>query len=573
MARIGVYICWCGNNIAKNVDVVTLSKEIESIPNVIISKDYKYMCSDPGQDLILQDIKAHNLNRIVLASCSPRMHELTFRNALKKAGLNPYLLEMANIREHVSWVHDNKIEATKKAKTLILAAIARVVHHEPLISRFVEIHPATLVLGGGISGITAALDIADSDHKVFLVEKSDRLGGIVSQLDLTFPYLNSASQVINPLIRKVLTHPNIVTFLSSEIKTIHGYIGNFETTVFSENGKETSLQFGNVIVATGLKLFDPSVIDNYGYGKFPDVITSLELEKMLKSGLILKKDGKEPKNIAIIHCVGSRSRNNTYHPYCSRTCCLSALKYVNQIRSAIPNANIFDIYADMRAMGTGCEELYTATSRKRVLFMMFDQQKDLPVVRKAGTKDKCDMLIEFNELLSSEKIEVPADMIVLMVGMEAQKNVYDVARSVGISVCKNSFFIEKHPKLDPVATHSSGVYIAGTCSAPKGIPESVIQAKAAAARVLATIAIGTVEVEASTAFVNERTCVGCQLCITICPYTAITYNKDKNKALINEVLCKGCGTCVALCRSKSIELNGYTNEQLHSQLIELLNQI
>jgi len=272
---------------------------------------------------------------------------------------------MANIREHVSWVHDNKIEATKKAKALILAAIARVVHHEPLISRFVEINPATLVIGGGISGISAALEIADSGNKVFLIEKSNHLGGVVSELDLTFPYLDSAPQVIKPLVKRVLNHPNIDSFLNSEIKKLNGYIGNFETTVFSENGKETLLNFGNVIVATGLKLFNPAIIDEYSYGKLPNVVTSLEFEKMLKSGLILKKDGSEPKNIAIIHCVGSR--NEKYHPYCSRTCCLSALKYVNQIRSAIPGSNIFDIYADMRAMGNGCEELYTSTSRKKVI--------------------------------------------------------------------------------------------------------------------------------------------------------------------------------------------------------------
>ncbi|MBI5476888.1 MAG: CoB--CoM heterodisulfide reductase iron-sulfur subunit A family protein [Ignavibacteriales bacterium] len=562
--RIGVYICWCGTNISLMVDVETVAKEMAKLPNVVISKDYKYVCSDPGQDIIIKDIKEHNLNRIVVASCSPRMHELTFRKTLVKAGLNPYYFEMANIREQDSWVHTDRVEATKKAKALIAAAINRVSFHEALDSRSVEINPATFIIGGGISGLSAALEIADSGKKVFLIERSGRMGGHVADFDLTFPYMYSAQQMITPLIQRVKSHQNIELFLNSEIKEIFGYIGNFESTIHSKDGKETAVKFGNVIIATGLKTFDPSNIENYGYGKLPDVITSFEFEKMLLNGIIKTKDGKEPKNIAIIHCVGSRNKN--YHEYCSRTCCMTALKYANQIRCELPKANIFDIYADMRSFGKGCEEFYTLSSRRNIKFLMFDQENDLPKIVSANSGDNCDMLIEINEKLTGKTIEVPADMVILMVGMEARENAKEIAHAVGISMCGNSFYIERHPKLDPVATTTNGVYIAGGCQAPKEIPDSVAQAKAAAARILATIAKGSVEVEVTTACVNEDFCCGCQTCIKVCPYTAISFDAEKKVSVVNEVLCKGCGTCGSGCPTGAIKCKHFTDMQILSQI-------
>ncbi|MFH0864560.1 MAG: CoB--CoM heterodisulfide reductase iron-sulfur subunit A family protein, partial [Bacteroidota bacterium] len=492
-ARIGVYVCWCGTNISLMVDVESVSKEIGNLPNVVVSKDYKYMCSDPGQDLIIKDIKENNLNRIVVAACSPRMHELTFRKTLAKAGLNPYFFEMANIREQDSWVHTDRAEATKKAKALIAAAVNRVYFHEALDERTVDIDPATLVIGGGIAGITAALEIADAGKKVFLVEKTEKLGGIVADVDSTFPYLSGANQILFPLISRVKKHSHIELFSESEIKQVFGYIGNFETTVFGKNGKETPLKFGNVIVATGLKPFDPGRIEQYGYGKFPDVVTSLEFEKILNKGNILTKDMAEPKYIAIIHCVGSRNKN--YHEYCSRTCCMTALKFANQIRSGLPKAHIFDIYADMRAFGKDAEELYTLSSRRKIKFFMFDQQNELPKIIKSDPHSAGKMTIELEEKLSGKSIAVPADMVVLMVGVEAHDNAKEIAHAVGISMCGNSFYIERHPKLDPVATTTDGVYIVGTCQGPKDIPDSVSQARAAAARVLACIAQGSVHVE------------------------------------------------------------------------------
>jgi len=434
------------------------------------------MCSDPGQDLIIKDIKENNLNRVVVAACSPRIHELTFRKALQNAGINPYLFEMTNIREQDSWVHVDRQAATAKAKALITASVKRVAYHDSLDKRSVDVNASTLVIGGGIAGISAALEIADAGKKVFLVEKAEKLGGNALNIDLSFPYMMSIQQMIKNKVNRTLTHPNIDVYLNTNIDNVFGYIGNFET-IFNNNNKEVKLNFGNVIVATGLSPYDASKITEYGYGKYPEVVTSLEFEKMLIEGKVQNKDGTEPKHIAIIHCAGSRNKN--HHEYCSRVCCNTALKFVNQIKSAIPGSNVYDIYADMRSYSKGCEELYAKTSRKEVMFLMFDQQDKLPVIRQAAPVDGCKLLIEFKEQISGIEVEVPADMVVLMIAMEAHEEAKKIAHAVGISMDGNGFYIERHPKLDPVATTTDGVYIVGSCQAPKDIVESVTQAKAA----------------------------------------------------------------------------------------------
>ena len=568
--RIGVYVCWCGTNISRMVDVEDVAREIETLPYVVVARDYKYMCSDPGQDLIINDIIKHKLNRIVVAACSPRIHELTFRKALENAGLNPYMFEMANIREHVSWVHTNREDATRKAKALVAGAVSRVRWHSSLDKRFVDINPATLIIGGGISGISAALEIADAGKQVYLIEKTGQLGGYAAKIDLSAPFMYSAPQMINPKIDKIFKHPQIKVFLNTQVEEMSGYFGNFTTKIKTEEDHEVELKFGNIILAIGLSTFDPSVIENYKYGKIPDVITSLEFEQCLKSGKILRKDGSVPKNVAIIHCVGSR--NSNYHDYCSRLCCKNALKYSNLVRAAIPDANIFEMYSDMRAMGDGCEELYSVTSRKNVMFLMFDQKNGMPDIREALPNDNCKMVIEMDEKLSGERIEIPADLVILMVAIEAQKEAKKLAQAIGISMCGNQFFIERHPKLDPVATTTDGVFIVGSCQAPKGIPHSVAQARAATARILARINVGHVEVEAAIAKVNEDICCGCQTCISVCPYSAISLDEEKHVSVVNEVLCKGCGTCSSACPNGAIRAQHFTDTQILSQIDGLLEK-
>jgi len=557
--RIGVYICWCGTNIAMMVDVEAVVEEIKKLPKVAVAKDYKYMCSDPGQELITKDIKEHKLNRIVVAACSPRMHEQTFRKALENAGLNPYMFEMANIREQVSWVHTDRAEATRKAKSLVTGAVKRVIHHAPLQKRFVDINPATLVIGAGVAGMTGALEIAESGQKVYLVEQCNQTGGIARKLDLSYPYLNSIQQTVNQLIKSVEEHPNIQIYTESKVDEISGYVGNFKALI-SNHLKVDELEFGNIIVATGLKPFNPSPISNYGYNRIPNVITSSDFEKMLSAGFVRCANGREPKNIAIIHCVGSR--NEEYHSYCSRTCCMTALKFINQISAAIPNCNIYDVYADMRATGKDCEELYASTSKKNVTFLMFDQRQDLPTINENGKT----VLIKFKEQLSGEKIQVKVDMVVLMTAQESQINNKETAHLTGISIDKNGFFIEKHPKLDPVATTTEGVFIAGSCQSPKDIPDSIVQAKAATSRIIASIAKGKVQVEVTTAHVNEEICCGCQCCAGVCPYSAVSYNADKKTSEVNEILCKGCGTCGSACPSGAIVSKHFTDNQILSQI-------
>jgi len=567
--RIGVYICMCGTNIAKLIDVEAVAKHVSAIPNVVLAKTYKYMCSNPGQEMIVQDIKENHLNRVVVAACSPNMHERTFRSALRSAGLNQYLFEMANIREQCSWVHKDPEEATLKAKELINAAVNRVVYHEELESMSVDMCPNVLVLGGGIAGMTAALELADAGNLVYLVEKDKILGGNLARVDLTAPYLYSARDLLTERITRIMTNKQVRVFFESRLTGLTGFIGNFKATIGKLNGKpdnvtdQVEVEIGNIIVCTGFKEFDAARIVHYGYGKLPNVITSFELEKMIRAGRIITKEGKTPKYVAIIHCVGSRSQE--FHPYCSRVCCMTALKYAHEIKSANPESYISDIYIDMHAFGKGHEDFYRRSSEAKTLFLMYEKD-DRPVIHKASPKDDCEMLIEVNEKLSGEQIEIPADLVVLMVGMEAREDSHEIARLVNISQDKEGWFIESHPKLEPVATTTDGIFIAGTCVAPKDIPDTVAQARAAAARVLARISKGKIEVDALFSEVIEDKCSGCRLCNQLCPYSAIEFDEVKKISHIISALCKGCGVCVAACPSAAIRGRHFTDQQVLAQV-------
>lgn len=567
-SRIGVFICWCGSNIAKMVDVNYLTDEIKQMPQVVVCKNYKYMCSDPGQDMLISEIKKNKLNRVVVAACSPRIHELTFRRALEKAGVNPYLLQMANIREQVSWVHDNKAEATAKARSLISAAVKRVNYHEPLQKRIVEVNPATLVIGGGIAGLTAAVELADAGKQVYLLEKEPRLGGNALDVNLSYPFMSDVCQLVRNMVLKIERHPNIEVFLNTTLGEIFGYIGNFQLEVH-DDGDSKKIEFGNIIVATGLKAFNPSGIEAYGYNQYREVITSLEFEKIMADGGLKDSSGKFPENIAIIHCVGSRIKD--YHEYCSRICCNTALKFIDQIKEVNREINIYDLYTDMRAQGKGCEELYTRSGSGNTLFLLFDQKESIPKITRNTLNGNSKLIIRFKEQLSGEEISVPADLVILMVAAESREDAKDVAHKTGISLCGNEFFIEKHPKLDPVATSTDGVYLAGACQGPKDINESMTQARAAVSRILATIIRGTVEVEVTTAHTNEDICCGCQTCINVCPYHAIHFDEEKNVSVVNEILCKGCGTCGSACPTGAISTRHFTDIQILSQIEGLMD--
>jgi heterodisulfide reductase subunit A len=561
--RIGVYVCSCGTNIAKMVDVAAVAEFALTIPGVVKASGYKYMCSNPGQEMIAQDIHDNGLTRIIVASCSPRMHEGTFRGAIKRAGLNPYMLEMANIREQCSWIHEDPVAATEKAKALVHAAVERVKFQEALESRTAPMCPSTMVIGGGVTGMSSALELADAGQQVFLVEKQDHLGGNVARLSLTAPYLDSAQDVLRTWISRVERHPNIRLFLNTELIELKGFNGNFKPKVKTEDGTDLELDAGSILVCTGFKEFDASKVAQYGYGKLPDVITSFELEAMLKRGKIETKSGKLPRYVSIIHCVGSRSEE--FHPYCSRVCCTAGLKYAFELKSALPDVKVSNLYTDMEAFGKGCEDFYLKAGAAGTSFMMFSKHQ-LPTIRAAAPGDGCNMLISFKEQLSGEEIETPTDLVVLMVSMEPREDAGKVARLVNISADANGWFIESHPKLDPVATTTDGVYIAGACQFPRDIPESVTQGRAAVARILGKVAQGQITVDAVYSEVNPKLCAGCKACFSLCPYGAIEFDEKNHVSNIISAVCKACGCCSAYCPSGAIKVRHYTDEQIYAQI-------
>lgn len=565
--RIGVFICNCGTNIAKLVDADAVAASVKEIPGVTSARSYKYMCSNPGQEMIAQDIRTLGLTKVVVAACSPRMHENTFRKALERGGINPYFFEMANIREQCSWIHDDPRAATEKASALARAAVHRVKFHEPLERRSVPMCPATLVLGGGVAGLTAALELAEADQQVYLVERTDRLGGNLARLDLVPPHLDSAQDIVRELVARVERHAKIRVLLGSELTELKGFIGSYRPRVRTAAGEVLELEVGSAVICTGAKEFDAARARRLGYGTLPDVVTSFELEAMLREGKIETRSGKRPRYVSIIHCVGSRSEE--FHRYCSRVCCMSALKYGHQIRSAIPGAHVTDIYTDMDAFGKGCEDLYRKSAEAKTLFLMFDKHHP-PVVERASENDGFGMLVRFREQLSGEDLEMPADLVVLMVALEPREDSEHVAHVANISRDRDGWFIESHPKLDPVATTTDGVFIAGACQAPKDVPEAVAQARAAVARILGKISLGAIAVDGVYSEVDERLCAGCRKCNSLCPYTAITFDEVKKRSVIISAACKACGCCTAGCPCGAIQTRQFTDQQLYAQIEAVL---
>ena len=648
--RIGVYICHCGSNIADTVDVAAVTEFAQGLDSVVIARDYKFMCSQPGQELIKNDIKELGLNRVVVASCSPTMHEPTFRRACQEAGVNPYLFEMANIREHCSWVTEDKRLATEKAKALVSAAVRRVYYHQPLEMREVPINPNTLIVGGGIAGIQAALKIADSRHMVYLVERSPSIGGHMAQLDKTFPTLDCSACILTPKMTQVGSHPYIELLTYSEVEEVSGYIGNFKVKVrkkpkyvdedkctgcglcqtkcpfkvdsefeagigkrkaiytpfpqavpnvpvidtehcvyflkgtcraceklceakainFEQKEEIVELEVGSIILTTGFSVFDPTPIYQYGYKRLDNVITSLEFERMVNSsgptgGNIVLKDGSPPQSIAIIHCVGSRDEK--YHEYCSRVCCMYSMKFAHLIKEHT-EAKVYEFYIDIRSFGKGFEEFYNRVLNEGTIFIRGRPAEITNIAEKPEEEGK--LIVQFEDTLIGLQRRLPVDMVILSVALEAQPDAEAVARLFNISRSADGFFLEKHPKLDPVATTTDGVFVAGCAQGPKDIPDTVAQASAAAAEVLAMISRGKVEIEAATAVIDERICSGCQACKLVCPYNAISFDEREEVCRVNEALCKGCGSCVGGCPSDAISLNHFTNEQILAEMEGML---
>ncbi len=554
--RIGVYICHCGVNISATVDVQDVAAYAATLPGVVVARDYLYMCSDPGQGLIQQDIETYGLNRVVVASCSPRMHEPTFRGAAQQKGLNPYLVEMANIREQCSWVHSDRVAATSKAKALVASVVAKAARLEPLQAREVGVTPAAVVIGGGVAGMMAALDVAEAGFPVHLVERSDHLGGRVAELNRTFPTLESVADLLGPVIERVRSHPNITVMLSSQVTEVSGYVGNFELQVTAADGATSTVAAGAIILATGYDVFDPHRKPELGYGQYPQVITSLEMEQRLHAGDV-SVNGRVPRKVAFIQCVGSRDAQ-VGNPYCSRVCCMYTAKQSLLAKELLPDAEVTVFYMDVRTFGKGAEEFWDEARSRGVRY----RRGNISEINRRGDG----VVLIGEDTLLGKPMDYEADLVVLAVGMEARADTGALSSLFKLPRSADGFFLEIHPKLRPVDTAVDGVFLAGCCQGPKDIPDTVAQAKAAASSALIPLIRGVVPGESATAVVDVELCAGCGMCVDVCPYGAAALDEGWGISQINPVLCKGCGACASACPSKAIRLQHFTPLQILSQV-------
>jgi len=655
--KIGVYVCDCGINIAHTVNVAETVEFARELPYVTVAREYKFMCSDPGQELIQQDLREGLVDRVVVASCSPLMHEATFRGAIAAAGKNSFMFQMANIREHVSWVTHDGEAATEKAKALIAAAVHRVALHVPLERTQVSVHPDVLIVGGGISGIHAALTMANAGRKVYLVEREPTIGGHMAKFDKTFPTLDCSACILTPKMSAVRAHPNITLWTYSEVAGVEGYVGNFKVRVkrkpryinedqcvgclecieacvfkkgkvddefnsglskrkpiyvpfpqatplvavidpktcihfltgkckepcvkscernaidFNQTEEIKEIDVGAIILATGFKTFDARRIPRYGYGRYPGVYTSLEIERLVNAagptgGELVLRNGEKPKAVGIVHCVGSRDTHT--NRYCSRVCCMYSLKLAHLIRERT-GAEIYNFYIDMRTPGKGYEEFYERLLQENVHFIRgrVAEINDWAM----SPEEEGKLIIRAEDTLIGTVRRIPVDMVVLSVGLEPQPDADDIRRLFNISCSSEGWFLERHPKLAPVSTFTDGVFLAGACQGPKDIPDCVAQAGAAAAEALALIDKGHVELEPNTAEVREDLCSGCKTCVALCPFSAVSFDTGRNAAAVNGALCKGCGTCVAACPSGALQQHLFTDEQIFHEIKGVLNYV
>lgn len=647
--RIGIYVCHCGSNIAGQVDVEEVARWAgKTIHDVVIARDYKFMCSSLGQQMIEEDIKKEGLTRVVVAACSPHLHEKTFRRACKNAGLNPYLFQMTNLREHCSWVHTDRAAATEKAKALVSASAERVKYQQPLEPMFVKVNPATLVVGGGIAGLQATLELADAGYHVYLVEREPSIGGHMAQFDKTFPTLDCSACILTPKMSEVGQHENVTMLTYSELEEVSGSVGSFKVKIrkkaryvnyplctgcgicvekcpqkvkdhvfeagmgdrkaiytpfpqavprvpvidvencryfrtgkckvcqklcptgaidYEQKDEIVEIEVGNIIMATGWKLSDSRTMPQYGYGRLANVFTSLEFERLCNAagptgGKIVLRDGKtEPKSIAIIHCVGSRDVK--HHEYCSGICCMAALKF-GHLMLEKTKAEVYSCYIDMRANQKGYEEFYQRLLEEGMHFIRGKVAEVTDAARQPDEAGK--LIVQVEDTLLGKQRRIPVDMVVLMNALEPQTDAKELGLKAGISCSMAGWYTERHPKLDPVATMTDGVFVAGVCQGPKDIPASVAQGAAAAARVQGMITKGEVMIEPIVASINEEACSGCRICNNMCPYNAIEYDAEKEVSRVITALCKGCGTCVAACPAQVITGAHFNNAQVFAEI-------
>jgi heterodisulfide reductase subunit A len=647
--KAGLYICECGPNIRDAVDINNITSFARGLDNVVLARSFNLLCSEEGKKLIESDIKKYNLSHVIIAACTPKEHEITFRKVLSKAGLNPFLLQIVNIREQCAWVVKNKVMATQKAKTMIAAAVKRVALHEPLEVKEMQCESNVLVVGAGIAGISAALTLAQKNRKVYLVEKLPCIGGKAARFEKVYPHLECASCVFDPILDEVLHHENIEVLTSSEIQEVLGYYGNFVVKVrakaqfvdsktcigcgtcvevcpvkvkneynewldkrkaiyipypgalpnvavidkehclrfhgkkcnacqdacpfgsvhYEETDQIKEFKVGAVVLATGFDVFDPRRASQFGYGKIRNVYTSIEFERLLNSngptgGKVLLKNGRPPKRVALIHCVGSRTKK--YNEYCSGVCCMYSLKFSCLIKEQLPESWIAEFYTDFCLTGRESQNFFNnLADKKRIDFV---QVQTIDSIKLTQMPDH--ILINYKDIHGKSK-KLLVDLVVLSVALEAAKDAGETARIFGISQGKDRFFLEEHPNIAPVSTSTGGIFVAGCAHGPKDIQSAVAEGQAAAGRILSQLIPGEkLFLEPMTAEINEDSCSGCKTCISLCPYKALAYDSMKKVVSVNEVLCRGCGICVTACPSAVIKARNFTDNQIVAEIRGLL---
>jgi heterodisulfide reductase subunit A len=552
-ARIGVFVCHCGINIGGVVRVPEVVEYARTLPNVAYAEHNLYTCSQDTQERIKEMVEEYNLNRVIVASCTPRTHEPLFQSTTQEAGLNPYLFEMANIRDQCSWVHMHEPDsATQKAKDLVRMAVAKARLLEPLKKATLDVKRRALVIGGGISGMTAALGFAEQGYRAYLIEKTSELGGNVRHLRFAVTEEDPQEELAD-LIKKVEENENIAVFKSAEILSIEGYVGNYKTRILHEN-QEKEMEHGVVVVATGALGYEPT---EYMYGKDGRIVTEMELEKLLAEKKI------KPKNVVMIQCVGSRGEKV---PYCSRICCTTAIKNALQIKEHQPDAKIYILYRDIRTYGFK-EDYYQKASEKGVVFVRYDVDSKPKVEIVKGR-----LKVSVKDQNLGEELNLNPDLVVLSVATIPDPNNEDLSKSLKVPLSKDGFFLEAHMKLRPVDFATEGVFLCGSAHSPKFIDESISQAEAVVSRACTILSKDYLEAEGIVSIVSSDKCSGCETCILVCPFDAIEKD-EKGKAKVNELLCKGCGACVAACRAGAIQQRCFSDEQILSVIRSAFQEV
>jgi len=635
--RVGVYICHCGGNISDTVDVEKVREAAEKFRGVKIAKTYEYVCSDPGQEMIKAGIKEHGLNRVVVASCSPRMHLDTFRRAVESAGLNPYLLEMVNIREQCSWVHDDIEAATSKAIDLIRGAVERAHFLKPLEAEVLPVNKNILVIGGGIAGIITSIELADKGFQVYLVERSPSIGGHMAQLSKTFPTLDCSQCILTPKMVYAGQHPKIKIITMAEPVAVEGSPGNYRVLIkkhprfvdaskctacgecekvcpvkvpsefdaglfprkaiytpfrqavprtytidkehclyftkgvcklcekfckgkaidFEQKEETIELDVGAIVACTGFEQIDPKAFEEYSFGLHPDIVTNLQLERLLGYEMRRPSNGKVAKKVAFILCVGSRMMNKEVGvEHCCKIGCMAAIKQAMLVQKVVPDAEPWIFYTDIRADGKGYEEFYATAQDHNVRFVRGRVAEVVPLGEK--------ILVRAEDTLSGAVIEQTFDLVVLSLAIIPNADTQELARKLGIQVGSDGFLLERHYKLRPVDSQREGVFVAGCALGPKDVRETTLEAMSTASRVATFVGKGEISVSPEVAYIIPEKCDNCGICIEVCPVAAV--EKSSTGISINSVSCVGCGICVPRCPRGAIDLNHCTEEQLMAQI-------